>query len=446
MSEFTDLIFDPEEGDGFATPLNKMDKRLVVFSDYRGRGNRRSGKKRDRLGLPLVWHYVIESKFGDKGLELSTWAQQRDESEDSMIKDRKLALLNHFPTWALGERLALYPPKNTKDSYFGHLNSAKLVANHALSFAKEQGRVPNFIALDRLESGSAPQKVNAICQRIREAGVQNRVIPSPFLFPISIMGINSHYMGTDGSNTPKWLTCDNEHPAKFTVIGTLEDCVLKFRGPAPVKWLNFRDSTGAVKLYNEPESFKLTEVSPGIYTIWSLSRKGYLYLSDMDGALYFDDDKTDLHNGRAYFALKEGTIEPAFQDLVIRTRSGGQFFASPDGLTNNAQIHRADSSPVVFRQWGPFVNCVLQVVNGDQPNLYLNFKDLWGLLKLYKEPTNWVISFNDIPNETGCMMRSIEKNELLYLDNTDDQLHLKAHGPYVQPFFELLTPDTHKKL
>ena len=84
---------------------------------------------------------------------------------------------------------------------------------------------------------------------------------------------------TDGLKDNQWLYCKPGTPVSFTVVGPLNNCVLKVNGQN--LYFSYNATTGAVKLWSNPDgaNFSLERQGNGTYAIKSLKFNQYVWLS-----------------------------------------------------------------------------------------------------------------------------------------------------------------------
>ena len=84
---------------------------------------------------------------------------------------------------------------------------------------------------------------------------------------------------SDGLADNQWLYCKAGAPVQFTVVGPLNNCVLKVVGQS--LYFSYNATTGAVKLWSTPDgaNFSLDRQANGTYTMRSLKYNQYVWLS-----------------------------------------------------------------------------------------------------------------------------------------------------------------------
>lgn len=121
-------------------------------------------------------------------------------------------------------------------------------------------------------------------------GVSSTIVPlptPPVAAPSTVQKVitiksasNSQFIcATDGLTDNQWLYCKSGTPVSFTVVGPLNNCVLKVSGQN--LYFSYNATTGAVKLWSNSDgaNFSLERQSNGTYAIKSLKFNQYVWLS-----------------------------------------------------------------------------------------------------------------------------------------------------------------------
>ncbi|WP_273320635.1 PQQ-binding-like beta-propeller repeat protein [Vallitalea guaymasensis] len=128
------------------------DKRLVVFAEKKGDG------------LPYVWDYTVETKYGEDSLKGNY--DERDESDSiPLSKNRSLYTVNNFPTiWYLNIlKLRTYKSINGFNTLIARCNTCKF---NPRFFEDEklgwEHHLPNFLAVDFVTRGADGGPLRAV--------------------------------------------------------------------------------------------------------------------------------------------------------------------------------------------------------------------------------------------------------------------------------------------
>ncbi|MEM7440803.1 MAG: hypothetical protein AAF393_14475 [Pseudomonadota bacterium] len=407
-THFQRYLFDPQSySKGFDTPLGKMTERLVVFSDYRGPKGGTSENSNDRFGFPLIWHYCRETVHGDASLTTSTWADLRDESKESKSLDVSLGIVNHFPTWIPGTILSANPDEISlplEERFFEQTNQHQLLRAQALQFFQKYDHIPNFIAVDQYHIGSA-QKAVDWCNVFHKETKRSFGVDIPIHKNLALRGVNGEWVATKDADSRKWLLCNGRPRAYFNSFGALgEGTFLTFNRPGSDQdqtslYLNYRTSSGAVKLFDDVHTseLKLEEIegSAGFYRVFSLECQQYMRLSSMSGNLYFDIDEA-AEDGSDMFGLSIAGTEPVFEQFFLYCAEKNAYVTSPDGLEKNCLLQLTTTgNPVLFERIGPKHRAVVRLVEGKEKALFLSYRDHGKYLKIYKNPTRWSLGYEE---------------------------------------------------
>lgn len=156
----------------------QQDKRLVIFTS---RAKYYDGSSEIRSVLPYTWEYVRETQYSDQGVIGSFYQKgvvktllgideylERAESEAfakrSVKSDsRSLVRMNHFPpiTWL---------------SFLPWINSSHELQTRTVGYVRLFGQLPNFIALDMVEKGSAQDFIDLLNQKCWKERGKARVL------------------------------------------------------------------------------------------------------------------------------------------------------------------------------------------------------------------------------------------------------------------------------
>ncbi len=421
MATYRSDLFDPQVGKGFATPIGQMKQRLVILSDYRG-ADTHSQNPVDQFGLPLVWHYCIETEYGDKSLEPDTWSNERPESADSRSKNRSLGLVNHFPSWVEGNYFLTSDHdlfiSTVERRFFSDANSKRLLDNHVIDFKMKHGLVPNFVAVDMATIGDGPPQLVEYCESVRSNTVST----------VRIQGINGEYMTTpDGEETNSLIYCRSGSPLTFEVVGSFDQCVLKVRGKDDL-YLNYRGLTGAVKLYDDKSdaNFRIEYVGNSTYEIYSIDESQYMWL---DGDEPYITSAGASQDGRQFWRLEIDGAPPVREEMHIfeTLTKSANYMTADDGLVADSLVNCRYNVPIRFEVWGSRDKCVLGVVGAK--STFLNYRAIGGALKLYDEPT--LLTLKDFPGSPYVNIYSRALKEWLHFDKESGYSRF-GRGPFVQ--------------
>lgn len=89
---------------------------------------------------------------------------------------------------------------------------------------------------------------------------------------------NKCMVSRGGVENDALIYCDGGVCLEFEKIGGDDKCSWQLVGSR--LYLNFRNITGAVKLYDEATSFKIGHVQDGNWWIYSLQEEQYMWLDD----------------------------------------------------------------------------------------------------------------------------------------------------------------------
>lgn len=394
IDKVAERIFRPEQfSKGFGTAIGDMvreNKRLVIFGDYRG-NDTHSKNSNDQFGLPLRWHYCKESVYGSDSLQSPTWTNLRDESKDSESREVCMGIVNHFPTWTTG---ALFTDEyQTYAQYFGSKNSLTSLANHALFFFRENKQAPNFVGVDMVNIGDGPQGIVEFCLGLLDDQKQT----------VMFYTLNSLPLCPDGdinNNTLLYSRKDGV-PLEFEPVGPLSNCALRLANNNKELYLNYRDLTGAVKLYDAPAYYSIEFLGDGAYTVFSNQAKQYMWL---DGDEPYITASGNPNNANSIWMVALDGTMPELECVSIFCDS--KPFAPDNGVMTNSLVYCYDNTPLVFECIGPTNRRVFRVKG--HSDLFLNFRNLTGAVKLYDsyEDAMFLVSCQSSDNRRLCQIYS----------------------------------------
>lgn len=413
IGRYSDLLFDPTAPAfrGFETTLREMvkaDKRLVILSDYRGRDTH-SEQPTDRFGLPSLWHYARETTYGSASLDFATWVDLRPESKDSKSSEISLNILNHFPTWVIGQYFIEDNEERFEDflhRYFTRTNGLDRLQSHIVNYKMKHKDVPNFVAIDMLGIGAGAQAV-LYCDELRKQGSE---------FIVQILGVNGHYMtAPDGIKNDSLIYCRKGTPLRFEVHGTFDHCVMRLHdnGTNTPLYLNYRNLTGAVKLYSDSSDahFVLKPIGNETYKIYSIDQKQYMWLS---GDEPYITAAGEAAAGPNYWMLNVNGAAPSPKQVEIRSLDplNPDFLVASSGLNDNSLIYCHYNRPLAFSVIGPDSDCILRLVGH---MLYLNFRDLTGAVKLYSDAGGATFTVKSL-GKGAFSIYSVSRRQYMWVD------------------------------
>jgi len=132
--------------------MTQNNKRLVVFAEKTGDG------------LPYVWNYTVETKYGDDSLK-GQWDERDESAKIPLSINRSLYTVNNFPTIWYGN-IIKFRTYNSINSY-EKLMSRTDVCKFNPRFSKDESlgwklHLPNFLAVDFISRGENAGALRAV--------------------------------------------------------------------------------------------------------------------------------------------------------------------------------------------------------------------------------------------------------------------------------------------
>lgn len=118
----------PKDGSNWPTidDMVNQNQRLIVFTS--------KASKEASEGIAYQWNYVVESQYGDAGMEAGSCVN-RSESSALNTKSKSLVLVNYFPDTPVARRTCA----NNSEPLLAMINTCHQASGN---------RWPNFIAVD----------------------------------------------------------------------------------------------------------------------------------------------------------------------------------------------------------------------------------------------------------------------------------------------------------
>jgi hypothetical protein len=151
-------------------------------------------------------------------------------------------------------------------------------------------------------------------------------------------------------------------------------------------YLNYRDLTGAVKLYDSPTSFTISYLGGGAYKIYSEESKQVMWLDSGDEP-YITGEGAGKQVEK-YWEIFINNIKPATSAVYLY--ASNLYPMTPEdgkrpGLDVLIYCNKYGGTP--FERIGPFELCFFRAGN----KLYLNYRDITGAVKFYDSPAYFIL-------------------------------------------------------
>ena len=426
MKKYEGIRFDPQVGKGFNSTLQEMidaGTRLVVFSDFRKEGDTHSEEPLDGFDLPLIWHYCIETVYGNESLDSDQWVLQRAESEDSESREMTLGILNHFPSFNFQQFISMLSGRVT--GYFAKVNSAMMLEDHVIDYQKVYRSLPNFISIDMVTTGDGPGTIEEFCRQCRGLSIDT----------MCIMGSNEAYMHIDDPDPDdNALVYCREGGTKleFEFFGNFNHCLLRLKHFD--LYLSYTAITGAVKLYHRPSYYKLENLGNNVFAIYSLDSGDYMWLSDEEPYISWRG-KNEYVSNKWYLEI-DGRV-PVIPEVIILSRLNNQYMAVKGKAEDNALIYCDGGAAVTFQLIGPQSDCVLRLK--DNHDLFLSYRKFTGAVKLYSSPKQANFCISRISSGI-YVISSVYHDDLMWLDKESPYITSNATGDELKAQWYLQDP------
>lgn len=175
--------WDPIQNNGWPTiqQMRERNKRLVIFTDKRPTASALGGgvklgntASRDNSYAYYIWSNVMESEFST--LQKEKIALEREQSRNNATSTvnisgrRFLYLMNYYPEFYLPLKIDEFTCEELKNRFdYSRMNSRGLLDVLSYVMSQNNGRYPNFIALDFVQAGDPLHIVQGINQHAAQA-------------------------------------------------------------------------------------------------------------------------------------------------------------------------------------------------------------------------------------------------------------------------------------